>query len=81
MFVETHKLTGLINLDRIDKIERSIKKKLIQNPDGTKEECDDYCIDFVRKFENGDIEIHSKHFDTKQDRDAYYEKLKNITCI
>lgn len=81
MFVEIHTLTGLINLDRIDKIERSLTTGFIQNPDGTEEKCDNYHIDFIRKFENGDTEIHSKYFDTKADRDAFYEKLKKIMCI
>lgn len=75
MFVEIHKLTGLINLNKIDKIEKNTTKGFIQNPDGSKEECYNYNIDFIRKFDNGDIQVHSKHFDTKSERDAYYEKL------
>jgi len=81
MFVEIHELIGLINLNRIDKIEKNITKGFIQNPDGSKEECDNYHIDFIRKFDNGDTQVYSKHFDTKSERDAYYEKLKESISI
>jgi len=78
MFIEIHELAGLINLDKIDKIEKGTTKGFIYNPDGTKKECNNYHIDFIRELNNGDTHVYSKHFDTKLERDAYYEKLKTL---
>ena len=72
---------GLINLNKIDVIEKNNTKGFIQNPDGTKEECIHYHIDFIKNLDNGGTNVYSKHFDTEQERDKYYNRLIHFICI
>ena len=81
MFFEINKSTGLINLNKIDRIEKNNTKGFIQNPDGTKEECDNYHINFIKNLDNGGVTVYSKHFDTELQRDTCYENLKRSITV
>ena len=81
MFIEINKSTGLINLNKIDRIEKGHTKGFIQNPDGNKEECDQYYISFIKEIDGSGVKIYSKHFDTELQRDTCYENLKRSITV